>query len=282
MRVGTAIFSIIAMVDRSLAIVQMTEAYANNHHTLTGCRITFIITFISIIASLVFIFMQSFFIFKFANIVINYGRNSAVIGLIHLVVTNLIVCFRTIIHETMAEIREHNHHIEIIKGNNGSPGIHHLSEFQPHETHEGHENSLDSLISSDKRLSWMNEALGCLNTHMSTSVGEELKQAQFKLAPYFYPCIIEYSLMSLTVFFILWESVGNRDPVDIPTNDSTHNKSDENLYIKQSSNNLTRGSVVTGNLVVTPINRRVTLSQLNLKHNHSYKNAQQFTVDCGN
>jgi hypothetical protein len=274
MRVGTAIFSIIAMVDRSLALVQMTEAYTNNHHKLTGCRITFIITYISIIASLVFIFMQSFFIFKFANIVINYGRNSAVIGLIHLVVTNLIVCFRTIIHETMAEIREHDHHKEISKVLQVDD---HLLDHHYHNSHLN--TSLDNFVhiqNHTQRLSWVDEALGCLNTDMSTSVGEELKLARFKLSPYFYPCIIEYSLMSLTVFFILWESVVNYNSGNTSGRDDSHDKPEE------STINLTRGSILTNKIMSTPNRRRSSLSELILKYHHSLKNAQQFTVDCRN
>lgn len=110
MRCGAAIFSICTMIDRCLSLIQMIEVYANNHQTINECRITFISSMVSKILSLLFIFLQSFFIFKYANIVINYGKNAATIGLMHLAVTNFCVSFRTIVHETIAEIRHHNEH----------------------------------------------------------------------------------------------------------------------------------------------------------------------------
>ena len=39
MRVGTALFSICAMMDRCLSLVQMFEAYANNHEAILKCKI---------------------------------------------------------------------------------------------------------------------------------------------------------------------------------------------------------------------------------------------------
>ena len=110
MRCGAAIFSICTMIDRCLSLIQMVEVYANNHQTIIECRITFICSMVSKVLSLLFIFLQSFFIFKYANIIINYGKNAASIGLMHLAVTNFCVSFRTIVHETIAEIRHHKEH----------------------------------------------------------------------------------------------------------------------------------------------------------------------------
>ena len=109
MRCGTAIFSMCAMIDRCLSLIQMFEAYLNNHDVLQDCKVTFLVSLTSTMLSLIFIFIQSFFIFKYANIIINYGRNMSLIGLIHIVCTNFCVSFRTIVHETVSEIRHHKH-----------------------------------------------------------------------------------------------------------------------------------------------------------------------------
>lgn len=113
MRCGTAIFSVCAMVDRCLSLIQMFEVYVNNHEVLHACKMTFTISLVSTMLSLVFIFLQSFFIFKYANLIINYGKNLSVIGLMHIVCTNFCVSFRTIVHETVSEIRHHYHEEEI-------------------------------------------------------------------------------------------------------------------------------------------------------------------------
>ena len=113
MRCGTDIFSVCAMIDRCLSLIQMFEVYTNDHEVLRACKITFTITMVANILSLAFIFLQSFFIFKYANIIINYGKNMSVIGLIHVACTNFCVSFRTIVHETVSEIRHHRQKEEI-------------------------------------------------------------------------------------------------------------------------------------------------------------------------
>lgn len=111
MRVGTAIFAVCALIDRSLSLIQIFESYFEDHYAMLSaeCRLTFYLSTIKIVCSFLFIFMQTFFIFKYANIVINYGKNSAVIGLMHIMCTNFCVFVRTVILETVAEIRHHYH-----------------------------------------------------------------------------------------------------------------------------------------------------------------------------
>ena len=116
MRVGTAIFAMCSLIDRSLSLIQMFESYFDNQYSaLTPeCRLTFFLSTVKIVCSFVFIFMQTFFIFKYANIVINYGKNSAVIGLMHIMCTNFVVFIRTVILETVSEIRHHYHDYHLI------------------------------------------------------------------------------------------------------------------------------------------------------------------------
>ena len=78
MRCGVALFSIATMIDRCLTLIQIYEVYTNNQHSIQECYISFICSMISNTLSLIFIFLQSFFIFKYANIVINYGKNASV------------------------------------------------------------------------------------------------------------------------------------------------------------------------------------------------------------
>lgn len=108
MRCGVAMFSIATMIDRCLSLVQIYEVYANNNDAIKECWLSFACSSISNILSLIFIFLQSFFIFKYANIIINYGKNASVIGLMHIISTNFCVCLRTIIHETVSEIRHYS------------------------------------------------------------------------------------------------------------------------------------------------------------------------------
>ncbi len=182
------------MIDRCLSLIQMLEAYFNNHEAIQECKVTFIVSIIAKSSSLLFIFLQSFFIFKYANIIINYGKNSAIIGLMHIICTNFCVFLRTVVHETVAEIRHNKHH--------PLPSVGH---------HKEHTNEIVDVLSIIKNTtkSWMDvnnhhdnhdtssqrpiriKQLGCINTISFTSeIAAGIQEAQEKLAPYLYPCII--------------------------------------------------------------------------------------------
>ena len=109
MRCGTAIFSVCAMIDQCLSLIQMFEFYSNKHDALKDCKVNFTVSVIEKVSGFVFIFLQSFFIFKYANIIINYRKNALHIGLMHIVCTNFCVSFRTIVHETVSEILHYRH-----------------------------------------------------------------------------------------------------------------------------------------------------------------------------
>lgn len=112
-----------ALIDRCLNLVQMAEVYINENNILENSQVTFMVTMASFITSIVFIFLQSFFIFKYANIIINYGKNASVLGIMQIVSTNFCITLRTVVHETVNEIRQYyNNHVGF-KGNKISFGI---------------------------------------------------------------------------------------------------------------------------------------------------------------
>ncbi len=74
MRVGIAIFSVCTLIDRCLNLVQMLEVYINASHALKDCSLGFVINTFSVITSIFFIFLQSFFIFKVRNLKVNFSK----------------------------------------------------------------------------------------------------------------------------------------------------------------------------------------------------------------
>ncbi len=114
------------MIDRCLNLVQMGEVYFNEKKALEGIYLAFCFTAISVLTNIVFIFVQSFFIFKYANIIINRGKNVSVIAIMHIISTNVCIAFRTIIKETVSEIIEYNeNHKMDSNGRIGSLKKHH-------------------------------------------------------------------------------------------------------------------------------------------------------------
>ena len=61
MRCGTAIFSICAMIDQCLSLIQLIDLYNNKHDALKDCKANFTVSIIEKIFSFIFIFLQAFF-----------------------------------------------------------------------------------------------------------------------------------------------------------------------------------------------------------------------------
>ncbi len=244
------------MIEICLSLIQMLEAYMNNHSIIEDCRETFVISVLSKVFCISFVFFQTFFIFKYANIIINYGKNSACIGLMHLVVTNVCVSLRAIVSETVSEIGHHNEHLAL------------LSMAKAHSQHSSHELHHRSVAANSNHILSSNhtklENYVCLN-HLafeSTGVLAGVQEAEKRLAPYLYPCIIEYSLMSMTVFFIIWESIETKFGFVKGTNSRRASKIVQTQTAHSRENS-------QSNIVI--------FSQ----SENEYRKANEFTVDCG-
>lgn len=309
LRVGTALFSICAMIDRCLSLLQMFEAYINHHSSIGECKITFVVSMLSKSLSLLFIFMQSFFIFKYANIIINYGKNFAEFGLVHIICTNFCVFLRCIVRETFTEIRNYKFlgDIDNIK--------------------EKYRNNNTAFVANYSKVYQTRfKTTGCVNTISFTSeIAEGIREAQDKLSPYLFPCIIEYSLICLTIFYVLYKSIqsqNNKEEIEKKPNGhaiiSNENNDDNHRHIinddyevykirrtiyEKSPYRTTRSKSLNidnensiklyQNLLSNKSNRKKSSSTDMIKyvqaknnlyqHSESFQKryAHQFTVDCG-
>jgi hypothetical protein len=142
----------------------MIDIYINNYEAAYQCKFTFIITLVSKTLGILFIFFQSFFIFKYANIVIDFGKSTAILGLMHVICTNFALFTKTVVAETVSEIRElqHAQHLD----NTNTSSSHHSS----------HDNTL-TLV----------KYLGCININsLDVDVSLRIKEAQDKISKYYF------------------------------------------------------------------------------------------------
>ena len=279
MRVGTAIFSICALISRCLTLVQMLENYFNNHSAIIECKLTFTVAIVTKIFCILFIFLQSFFIFKYANIVIHYGKNTALIGLMHIVSTNFCLFIRTVVAETVSEISEIRHAISNHITWSSSQHIEKSGNAAFYNITSEHKRSIsDNDYSHLTKLNLAPQSpdkfkhLGCISTGaFTTNISLGIQEAQDKISAYLYPCIIEYSLMSMTIFYILWASIKSRY--------DTNNKFgsyDVNMS-ETKRNNSAYGHIKTGTLEVSSEKAYQRINNLL----HEKQQINKFTIDCG-
>ena len=174
-RVGTAIFSLCALLSGALKVIQMIDIYINNYEAAYQCKFTFLITFVSKTLGILFIFFQSFFIFKYANIVIDFGKSTAILGLMRVICINFALFTKTVVAETVSEIRELQH-------------AQHLDNTNTSSRHSAHDNTL-TLV----------KYLGCININvLDVDVSLRIKEAQDKISKYYY----FNSSFSIEIYFL--------------------------------------------------------------------------------
>ncbi|XP_064482142.1 proton channel OtopLc-like isoform X4 [Ornithodoros turicata] len=139
------------------------------------------------ILQMVFTFAQMYFIFMNARLNIHKFKVVARFGLMHVVATNICVWIRTLGKETLQEINEHH-----LRNGRGSTLEELLLPFR----------GLTSLAenATSRNLSNPCEKQDIMGTIVSDS------------SPFLYPFIVEYSLISAAVLYVMWKNIG-KDPV---------------------------------------------------------------------
>ncbi|CAF3673884.1 unnamed protein product [Rotaria sp. Silwood1] len=177
-RVGIGIFCLGTVIHSGLSILSYLEHLPCTPWTAV----------MDDFSRLLFSFVQFFFIFKHSNLVIRAHENFARLAVMHVVVTNLCVWFRMIVSETKFQILE-MHAYEIAKEHHNNVSI--------------NNNNLIKI-----RQSLMNRYHCTQSTDDTLPMTAFINEGYIKLKPLLYPCTIEFSLMCLTLFFIIWENIG--------------------------------------------------------------------------
>jgi len=255
MLVSLAVFTMCALISHIIHLIQMLEAYSNNNSDIFMCKFTFITTVVTKVSCVIFILVQSAFIFKYANIVLHSGKKIAIIGLMHIISTNFCFFVRTVISETAAEIRH-----DIQHGQRAESTYEYL--FNNHSIQNVHKRGVPNSDSTKILYEQFNN-LGCINVSI-TDTSKKIQGMQNYLAEFLYPIVIEYSLLGMTVFYVLWSSFKSRYSDDNKTSEDSYNtKHIENRRVSIFQNR--RGSLLKSH-----------------KYNDesSEKNLNQFTIDC--
>ena len=207
MRVGLAIFTICALISHIIHLIQLLEAFFNHKGDTFTCKATFLTTIIAKVSCVIFILVQSAFILKHVNIVLHSAKIISMMGFMHIMCTNFCLFVRTVIFETIAEIRHE---------------LAHGSEYDYLKNDSLHNLHKRGVISSDSnKIQYEKfDSLGCINVSI-TDTSKKIQQMQNYLAEFLYPLVIEYSLLAMTIFYLLWSKFKSH---------KSHNKVHKHTY----------------------------------------------------
>ncbi|UJR26504.1 hypothetical protein I4U23_007831 [Adineta vaga] len=181
-RVGIGIFCLGTVIHSGLSIL-------SNLETIPCARWTAVMDDIS---RLLFSFIQFFFIFKHSNLIIRAHESLARLAVMHIVVTNLCVWFRMVVIETKLQIIEISSHDAAM-----AP----LSSVASSIT--------STLHSADQFHHSTSAPYNCIQSvEDAIQMNAFINVGYMRLKPLLYPCTIEFSLMCLTLFFLIWENIG--------------------------------------------------------------------------
>ncbi|CAF3436928.1 unnamed protein product [Rotaria socialis] len=196
-RVGIGIFCLGTVIHSGLSILSNLENSSCSRWTAV----------MDDSSRLLFSFIQFFFIFKHSNLIIRAHESLARLAVIHIVVTNLCVWFRMVVVETKSQIMEIDAHELAIAQFVGGP---HLA----NGSHQSIQQTYRSTTIPYNCVQSIEEA-----RQMNAFISE----GYMRLKPLLYPCTIEFSLMSLTLFYLIWENIGKTFAYKMSDKASTKN-----------------------------------------------------------
>ncbi|CAF2483887.1 unnamed protein product [Rotaria sp. Silwood2] len=185
---GSLILNIIQLA-KTIEVIR-TGSRQNELLLINYSKSVFLIKLITVIFRFLFHCVQFMFLFRYGNIVIDRYHLMAKVGLIHIIIANFCTWFEAIVIETLDELRKHSVSIKSIN----IPMI-----FNTTKT-------IQAIASKSVGGSFSN-----ISHNTTTSTLEIIEKIESSMSVYLYPCFIEYSLICVTVFYIMWRNVGKTE-----------------------------------------------------------------------
>ncbi|CAF3620637.1 unnamed protein product [Rotaria socialis] len=223
MRIGAGLLCMGSLILNTIQLaktIEIIRTHSQNNALLliSYSQAVFVTKLINFIFRFIFHCVQYMFLFRYGNIVIDRNHLMARIGLIHIIIANFCTWFEAITIETLHELRKHSTSIRPAN----VPMI--LSTTKTMTT---------TLLKSGERIPISCTSFGMINcfkkfsavaavavseisssdsSHTTTTdTLEFIEKIETTMSVYLYPCFIEYSLICVTVFYIMWRNVGKTE-----------------------------------------------------------------------
>jgi len=176
----------------------------------------------------IFALLQLFFLFKYGNVIVNKNKWLARFTFMHCMSCSLSFWVKTLINETLDALVkkyffhttsdcEDDHHTAFDAF--GSESISSYGNYELPECDKNNTGFINNVICVIETLAQCNE--------------EENSHDIFSIAPWLYPFSVEFNILIVAIWYVLWSGIGNigkhnKDDVDLLMSD-TPDGSDENI-----------------------------------------------------
>ncbi|CAF0917390.1 unnamed protein product [Rotaria sordida] len=220
MRIGAGLLCMCSLILNVIQLVKTieiirTSSKQNELFLINYSQSVFITKLITFIFRFLFHCVQFIFLFRYGNIVIDRYHLMAKIGLIHIIIANFCTWFEAIVIETLDELRKHSNSIK----SENIPMIFNTTKINKTISSKSDERASISCISFGminclKEISAdvsINRSFSNSLHNTTTNSLKLIEKIESIMSVYLYPCFIEYSLICVTVFYIMWRNVGKNE-----------------------------------------------------------------------
>ncbi|GAB6024103.1 hypothetical protein CHUAL_008815 [Chamberlinius hualienensis] len=194
LKIGAAVFCFGHLIHEGLLLSRQIAYFTSENRFLSECADA--VSLILQIIHPLFSFYQLFMVFKYSNIVIHRYKETARFAIMHIIAANLCLWVNTIIRETeeaLAHKKSKEHYDDDDK--------HHDGHYDVSSNHSSGPSFLQTSMAGHS-----NNDLCVSKTILSSFT--------MQAAPYLYPFTIEYSLLLVGVWFIVWYNIGSEEEME--------------------------------------------------------------------
>ncbi|UJR37193.1 hypothetical protein I4U23_029901 [Adineta vaga] len=214
MRIGAGLLCMGSLLLTVIELAKTMETLRTEpiHHRdslNTYSKSSFIAKTITYIFRFFFHCVQFTFLFRYGNIIIDRYHFIARVGLIHIIMANFCTWFEAIVIETLEEIHKYGN-TKLVSAPMQLKSTEKLIFESVNMTTPNHL-SIDTInfLETISLTSYSGESNSTHNN--ATTLLEYIERMESAMGTYLYPCLIEYSLICVTVFYIMWRNVGKSE-----------------------------------------------------------------------
>ncbi|MCL4149453.1 UNVERIFIED_CONTAM: hypothetical protein GTU68_047684 [Idotea baltica] len=237
LKIGAAVFCLGYLIHSGLNLGQKVLYIIDEDEAFDACTCTQDI--LMSVLQPIYAFYQLFFIFKYSNIIINRRKRLSRFALMHCISASLLFWVYTIIQETLQAIKSKKDASAESANVTAIPSFGATSAITGEEMDS--EEEVDEAYGGEKQSSfWSNVNYGCgMTTHLTKMLNDT--------TPYLYPFSIEYNILIVGIWILLWENIGRMDrhthlpSIEMTFEDSNTKGISSNLIIYVDCHSSNRG-----------------------------------------
>ncbi|XP_076046380.1 proton channel OtopLc-like isoform X2 [Oratosquilla oratoria] len=207
LKIGATVFCFGHLIHTGLSLGQKLLYLTADDPTFDDCTCTTDV--VMSVLTPIYAFYQLFFIFKYSNLIINRRKLLSRFGLMHCISSSLCFWFYTILQETLQAIFQKKSSHGNYSSSESSAASY--SSVSAHATPYGGGEDSDELDDDDHHYTGNKIHAYDWSINYGCEKTTDLSEMINYTTPYLFPFSIEYNILIVGVWILLWENIGRTD-----------------------------------------------------------------------